>query len=153
MYHPNVFNKITYLPKLIKNPAFIAKSNGFQENRTNEKGTHNVMVICYSIPLRGDRINPSYNTNWKLTACQGITYSKLATETSTKAVTYIQIQQSRYHKNVNSIISMSLLAILKFTTLPPSLTLRRYLLVEFQLQELFWKQRKFQVHNPHPCNQ
>ena len=49
------------------------------------------MAICYSIPLRGDRINPSYYTNWKLTACQGITYSELETETSTKVVTYIQI--------------------------------------------------------------
>ena len=29
MYPPNVFNKITYLPKLIKNLAFIAKSKGF----------------------------------------------------------------------------------------------------------------------------
>ena len=34
------------------------------------------MLMCYSIPLRGNRVSPNYSNQWQFTVHQGITYSK-----------------------------------------------------------------------------
>ena len=109
------------------------------------------MPVRYSKPLRGYQVYPNYCTNWQFAALQGITFTKPTTETS-KTISDICPSLTKKHQiNVNSIISMSLLATLNFTKLPPSLIFSIYLLVKFWLQELFWikESSKFTVHIPH----
>ena len=55
-------NNLFYYKK-VKNLAFKAKSKGLLGKYNKTKGTRNVMAMCYSIPLRGDQINPNYCTN------------------------------------------------------------------------------------------
>ena len=50
-------------PKLIKNPAFIAKSKDLLGKYNKTKGTRDVVAMCYSIALRGRRVNSNYCTN------------------------------------------------------------------------------------------
>ena len=62
------------------------KSKGHIGKYNKLKGIHYGKAMCYSIPIRGDQVNPSYCTNWQFIAHQGITCSNL-TETSKQIVT------------------------------------------------------------------
>ena len=77
----NVSNKITYTIKLIKNPAFIAKSKDLLGEYNKTKETRYAMAMCYYIALRGNQVNPNYCTNWQFVAYQRITCAKITTET------------------------------------------------------------------------
>ena len=78
-YATNISNKSNLLYQKIESEAYIAK--GVIEEYHKAKGTHVAKGMCYSIPLRGDRVNPNYCTNSQFTAHQRITCSKSTTET------------------------------------------------------------------------
>ena len=69
-----------------ENPGVVAKSKCLIGEYNKIKGMHNAEVRCYSIPLRGNQVNPSYCKNWQFIANQGITCSKSITETSKQLV-------------------------------------------------------------------
>ena len=73
--------KKTYPAKLIKNPAFIAKSKDLLGEYNEAKTTCDAIAMCCFIPLWSNQINSNYCTNWQFTTHQGITPSKPTTET------------------------------------------------------------------------
>ena len=53
----NESNKITCPMKVIKNPTLIVTSKSHLGEYNKTKGRRDAIVVCYSIPLRGNRVN------------------------------------------------------------------------------------------------
>ena len=54
-------NNLSY--QKIESPLFIARSKGLIGEYNKTKGMCEAKVMCYSIPLIGDEVNPNYCTN------------------------------------------------------------------------------------------